>query len=468
MPNAGSDLARPAAHGERRPNSAPGTRLTLWQIICMNFGFFGIQYSFGLQQANMSPIYRYLGAEEANIPWLWLAGPITGLLVQPIVGAMSDRTVSRYGRRTPYFLIGAIVCSLGLLAMPFSPTLWFAASLLWILDAANNVTMEPYRAYVSDRLTSDQRANGFLVQSAFTGLGQALAYLSPTIFLLLGISADATTKNNIPHLTVAAFLVGAVFSIVSIAVSFKVVPEPASTPSERERVANLPKGASALVEEIVDAVKSMPKVMRQLAWMKLFQWYALFCYWQFIVLSLARTFFNSSDDASVRQASLINGEIGAFYNAIAFLAAFALMPLARRFGPQRTHAVCLVLAGIAMFCLPYVEQRSLLFIPMLGVGLAWASIMGNPYAMLASSIPPERTGIYMGLFNVFIVLPMLLQVLTLPFYYGPLLGHDPRNVIHLAGVLMLFAAVACMMISLPSQTAQSAVDDLTSTLDTRS
>jgi maltose/moltooligosaccharide transporter len=435
---------------QRQTSGRFGTGLSLWQIICMNFGFFGIQYSFGLQQANMSPIYRYLGAEEANIPWLWLAGPMTGLIVQPIVGALSDRTVSRYGRRTPYFLIGAIICSIGLLFMPFSPTLWIAASLLWILDAANNVTMEPYRAYVSDRLPPEQRSSGFLVQSAFTGLGQSLAYLSPTIFLLLGVSGAATTQNNIPYLTVAAFMVGAVFSIVSILVSVQVVPEAASTQDERERVAKLPKGIGAIVDDIVDAVKTMPKVMQQLALMKLFQWYALFCYWQFIVLSLSKTFFNVSDDASLREASLINGQIGAFYNAIAFFAAFLLIPVARRFNAQRTHAVCLVLAGIAMFCLPYITQKALLFIPMLGIGLAWASIMGNPYTMLAGSIPAERTGIYMGLFNVFIVVPMLLQVFTLPYYYGPLLHSDPRNVIHLAGILMLLAAVACMMISLPA------------------
>jgi maltose/moltooligosaccharide transporter len=204
----------------------------------------------------------------------------------------------------------------------------------------------------------------------------------------------------------------------------------------------------------VDAVNTMPKVMRQLAIMKLFQWYALFCYWQFIVLSLSKTFFNSSDDAGLREASLINGQIGAFYNVIAFFSAFLLIPIARRYSAQRTHAVCLVLAGVAMICLPLITQKSLLFIPMLGIGLAWASIMGNPYTMLASSIPPERTGIYMGLFNVFIVLPMLLQVFTLPYYYGPLLHSDPRNVIHLAGALMLVAAVACMMITLPTDNEQ--------------
>ena len=183
-------------------------RLSFTQVLNMNVGFFGIQYSFGLQQSNMSPIYRYLGADEATLPLLWLAGPMTGLIVQPLVGAMSDRTLSPRGRRTPYFLVGAIFCSLALLLMPFSPTLWMAASLLWILDAANNVTMEPYRAFVSDRLQPSQHPIGFLTQSAFTGLGQTLSYLTPSILVVIGMNRDAVNSRNIPYVTVGAFIIG--------------------------------------------------------------------------------------------------------------------------------------------------------------------------------------------------------------------------------------------------------------------
>jgi maltose/moltooligosaccharide transporter len=427
-------------------NSHHKPHLTMWQIICMNFGFFGIQFSFGLQQANMSPIYSYLGAEESKLPLLWLAGPMTGLIVQPIVGAMSDRTNSKFGRRTPYFLIGAIFCSLGLLIMPFSPTLWFAASLLWILDAANNVTMEPYRAYVSDRLNPPQRSIGFLTQSAFTGLGQTLAYLAPTLFVLIGMNKDAVTANNIPHITIAAFLVGAVFSITSILVSLKTVPELPLTPAEQAHIESQPKGFGAALAEIVSAFRDMPSVMRQLAWMKLFQWYAMFCYWQYIVLSLARSFFGSTGDAAVRDASLINGEIGAFYNAVAFVSAFALIPFTKRFGAKYVHAFCLTLAGIGMLMIPSIQAKALLFIPMIGVGLAWASIMGNPYVMLADSIPPERTGVYMGIFNMFIVIPMMIQIFTLPLYYQSLLGGNPQNVVRLGGALLLVAAVFSLMI----------------------
>ncbi|WP_046684705.1 MFS transporter, partial [Janthinobacterium sp. KBS0711] len=199
--------------------------LSFWQIVNMNVGFFGIQFSFGLQQSSMSPIYKYLGADEASLPYLWLAGPMTGLLVQPLIGAMSDRTVTRWGRRTPYFLIGAILCSLGLLAMPFSPTLWMAASLLWILDAANNVTMEPYRAFVSDKLDKKQHSLGFLTQSAFTGLGQTLAYLTPSLLVMLGMNKDAVNGSHIPHIVIAAFLIGAVFSLASVLWTLKTTPE---------------------------------------------------------------------------------------------------------------------------------------------------------------------------------------------------------------------------------------------------
>ena len=424
------------------------TRLSFWQIVAMNFGFFGIQYSFGLQQANMSPIYRYLGADEGSLPYLWLAGPMTGLIVQPIIGAMSDRTHSRWGRRTPYFLIGAVLCSLGLLLMPFSPVLWVAASLLWILDAANNVTMEPYRAYVSDRLIPAQRGLGFLTQSAFTGLAQTMAYLSPTIFVLLGMNKDAVNGSNIPHITVAAFLVGAVFSVASIWVSLKIVPEQPLPAAERARLKALPGGVTATLLAIWTALRTMPTTMKQLAVVKFFQWYGLFCYWQYIALCLAKTIYGDTaiGDAGLRDAALLNGQIGAFYNAVAFVGAFALVPFVRRFGPKRVHALCLLLAGIGLCFLPSIENKWLLFVPMIGLGLAWASIMGSPYILLAASIPAERTGVYMGIFNLFIVIPMLIQIFTLPLIYKSWLGGDPSQVVRLAGACLVCGAVATLWV----------------------
>ena len=422
--------------------------LSIWQIINMNVGFFGIQFSFGLQQSNMSPIYKYLGADEATLPLLWLAGPMTGLLVQPIIGAMSDRTVSRWGRRTPYFMIGAILCSLGLLIMPMSPTLWFAAGLLWILDAANNVTMEPYRAYVSDRLNRDQHSVGFLTQSAFTGLAQTLAYLMPSILIGMGMNRDAVGDNHIPQATMAAFVMGAVFSILTVWWSIRKVPELPLPPQAIQEMRARPTGGIATLREIWVAIKEMPSTMRKLWWMKLFQWYAMMCYWIYIVPSLAKTMFNTSDatTAGFREAGLLNGQIGGFYNFIAFLSAFAMVPFTRRFGPMVVHAVCLTLAAAGMWVLPDITNKWLLFVPMVGIGLAWASIMGNPYILLAGCIPPERAGVYMGIFNMFIVIPMLIQMLTLPLYYDALLGGNPDNVIRLAGVLLLCAAAAVLMI----------------------
>ena len=420
----------------------PKPWLTLWQILQMNLGFFGIQYSFGLQQANMSPIYKYLGADEGSLPFLWLAGPITGLLVQPIVGALSDRTTSRWGRRTPYFMLGALLCSIGLLLMPFSPTLWFAASLLWVLDAANNVTMEPYRAYVSDRLNPGQHPLGFLSQSAYTGLAQTLAYLTPSLLVMWGLDKNALGTNHIPQITVIAFLIGSVFSIATVAWSVWSTPELPLSPEALAELRARPTGWRATLREIVEAVREMPAMMRRLWWMKLFQWYGMLCYWIYVVPCLARSVFDTTEAESegFRDASLLNGEIGGFYNFVAFVAAFALVPLSRRFGPARVHALCLVLAGLGMAALPSLQSKLLLFIPMLGVGLAWASIMGNPYILLASSIPKERAGVYMGLFNMFIVLPMILQMLTLPLYFNALLDSDPRNVLRLAGVLLVVAA----------------------------
>jgi len=423
-------------------------RLSFWQIVNMNVGFFGIQFSFGLQQANMSPIYQYLGADESKLPLLWLAGPVTGLLVQPIVGAMSDRTVSRWGRRTPYFLIGALLCSLGLLFMPFSPTLWFAAGLLWILDAANNVTMEPYRAYVSDRLDRSQHSLGFLTQSAFTGLAQTLAYLAPSILVWLGMNKDATGDNHIPQVTLSAFVIGAVLSLATVVWSVRKVPELPLSDAERAALRAKPRGVAATFGEIALAFKEMPPVMRRLWWMKLFQWYGMMCYWIYIVPSLAKTMFGTADatSAGFRDASLLNGQIGGFYNFVAFVAAFAMIPFVRRFGPKPVHALCLLAAAAGMWAIPAITERAWLFVPMLGVGLAWASIMGNPYVLLAGSIPPERAGVYMGIFNMFIVLPMLIQMLTLPLIYRSLLGGQPDNVIRLAGTLLACAAVAVLFV----------------------
>jgi maltose/moltooligosaccharide transporter len=419
-------------------------RLSVAQILQMNLGFLGLQFSFGLQQANMSPIWGYLGQKESDFAWLGIAGPLTGLIVQPIIGSMSDRTLSRWGRRTPYFLIGAVMCCLGLFFMPLSASVVMAFSLLFLLDIGNNVTMEPYRAYVNDRLNHDQRGFGFLSQSAFTGLAQMLAYLMPSLLVWMGMSRAATGDNHIPEFTRVSFLIGAILSISTILWSIWRVRELPLSDSERARIEALPKTARATLAEIGAAIRDMPQAMRTMGWMSLFQWYGMVGYWGYVTNSISRSVYGTSDAATqgYRDAVLTNGQVGAFYNAVAFVSALGMAGIARRYGAGRLHAICLTLAGISMVAMPFVTDKALLFVPAIGVGLGWGSIMGNPYIILADSIPQERTGVYMGIFNMFICAPMLLFAGTMKLAYEPLLGGDARNVLIVSGVCLVLAAVA--------------------------
>ncbi|MBX9796293.1 MFS transporter [Sphingomonas sp.] len=423
-------------------------RLSLFGILQMNLGFLGLQFSFGLQQSNMGPIYAYLGADEAAMPLLWLAGPMTGLIVQPIVGAMSDRTRSRLGRRTPYFLVGAVLCSLSLFAMPYSRALWMAASLLWVLDAANNITMEPYRAYVSDRLSPAQLPLGFLTQSAFTGLAQTLSFLAPSLLVWWGVGKDVLGANGIPEITRLAFVIGAVLSLATILWSVTQVPELPLTAAEDAAMPRARLTLAGTFAELRDAIAVMPRPMRQLALAMFCQWFAMFCYWQYAALSLARGVFGTADPASqgFRDAALLNGQLGACYNAVACIAAFAMVPFTRRYGARAVHAVAVVAAGLGTVTLALSSNVPLLFVAMLGVGIGWGSIMGNPYVILSDAIPPERTGVYMGIFNMFIVIPMLVQTLLIWLAYRPLLGGDPRHVMLLAGGLLMLAGATTMAV----------------------
>ena len=423
-------------------------KLSFWQIINMNFGFFGLQYSFGLQQANMSPIYSYLGADESNLPLLWLAGPMTGLIVQPIIGALSDKTITKWGRRTPYFLIGAILCSICLFLMPYSSTVWMAASILWILDAANNITQEPYRAFVSDKLDETQHSIGFLSQSAFTGLGQTLSYLTPTLLIFFGVSQMAKNENGIPITTIIAFIIGSVVSIGSILWTLKTTHEIPLSEKEKEEIRKLPNGLGATLKEIAQAIREMPSTMKSMLPMMLFSWYAMFVYWQYIALCLSKSLFQTQDPASdgYRSAELLTGQVGAFYNFIAFFSAFLLAKLAVKFGPKWVHQICLALAGGGLLCIPELRESWQVFVAIAGMGFSWASMMGNPYIMLAGSIPRERTGVYMGIFNMFIVIPMLIETFTIPMYYKTWLDGNPQNAIRLAGTLLILAAISVFLI----------------------
>jgi maltose/moltooligosaccharide transporter len=433
--------------------------LSIGKMLQMNLGFLGLQFSFGLQQANMSPIWGYLGAAESDFSWLGIAGPLTGLIVQPIIGVMSDRTGGKWGRRTPYFLIGAMMCSLGLFLMPLSNAVLMAFSLMFLLDVGNNVTMEPYRAYVNDRLNEDQRGFGFLSQSAFTGLAQTLAYLSVPLLVGLGFAQTSDAREGIPAFVRIAFWIGAILSITTIIWSIRSVPELPLSSEEKARIDALPKNIASTFTEIFGAVKDMPAAMRSMAWMSLFQWYAMCGLWGYANNVVARSVFNTTDNRSeaFENAHVLYGMVGASYNFIAFLAAMFLLPkLARRFGAGRVHALCLLTMAAAFIAMPQISDKALIFLPAIGLGLGWASIMGNPYIVLANSIPPERTGVYMGLFNVMICAPMILYAFTMKFLYEPVFGGDPRNVFLFSGVLMILAAISVYRIKDGSRAALDA------------
>ncbi len=428
-------------------------------IIAMNVGFFGIQYSFGLQQTNMTPIYSYLGANADQLPLLNLAGPMTGLIIQPIVGAMSDKTTSKFGRRRPYFLIGAIICSICLFAMPYSSSIWMAAGILWILDAGNNITMEPYRAFVSDKLPPEQHAIGFLTQSFFTGLGITLANITPGILIAVGlISINSRSENNIPYTTYSAFFIGGIVSIGSIMYSCFTTKEQPLTDHEIIKIKAMSSGIGSVVKDIIAAFKVMPSMMRKLGIVYLFNWYAMFIYWQFITLCLAKTIYNTTDVKSLGfvSAQLLTGTVNGGYNIITFIVAFPLAYLARKHTSKKVHIASLLFGGLSLILLPMITESTFLFIPIIGLGIAWASMMGTPYVMLAGSIPKEKTGIFMGILNMFIVLPMLLETITFKYIYKYLLNQKPENAIVFAGALIAIAGIMVLRINKQdNQTASS-------------
>lgn len=412
----------------------------------MNVGFFGIQYSFGLQQSAVNPIYDFLGASPDQIPLLNLAGPMTGLLIQPIIGALSDKTWSpRFGRRKPYFFVGAIMCSVALLLYPFSSTLWMAVGLLWILDVGNNTTMEPYRAFIADKLDESQQPTGFQAQSFFTGLGQTLVNLSIFIFPLLFLG----TTGSLPTWIYASFFLGAICSIGSVWWSTRTTAEIPPTEEELNEMKTNPLSILSPFIDILRAIKDMPKVMWQLALVYLFQWYALFCYWQNSSKSIAQSVWKTTkyqDNPVYNEAVGWTGLVNGWYNIVMFLVAFSLVYFAKKYSPKMVHAFCLVLAGIGFLAFPMIENKYLLFPAITGFGIGWASMMGIPYLIVVSEIPKERYGVYMGIINMMIVIPMLIQTITFGYILKHFLNNDPGKAITFAGVLLIIAAAATLLI----------------------
>lgn len=470
--------------------------LTFAQIINMNLGFFGIQYSFGLQQSAVNPIYDMLGAQPHEIPWLNVAGPITGLIIQPVIGSMSDRTWDpKFGRRRPYFFIGAILCSIALFLYPFSSALWMAVGLLWILDVGNNMAQEPYRAFVADKLNDGQRSLGFQTQSFFTGFGQTLANASLFIFPLLIVGKTGALPNWI----YGSFFFGAFCSIVTMWWSMRTTPEISPSDQEIQLIRKGNEGQPSLILqffisvitsciaysiillllfpsifyrsliqdiirysksnrilrvlfsqniEILEAIINMPKVMWQLALVYLFQWYALFCYWQNASKSIALSIWNTTpaNEELYQQAVSWTGLVNGWYNIITFLSAFALVWFVKKSSPKMVHFICLLLAAVGLLIFPFIENKYLLFPAITGFGIGWASMMGIPYLLVVNAIPKERYGVYMGIVNMMIVIPMILQNVTFGYILQNFLDNNSGYAVMFAGVLLILASLATLLI----------------------
>ena len=421
--------------------------LSFWQIFNMNVGFLGIQYSFGLQQTAINPIFLYLGASEDMLPILNIAGPVTGLIVQPIIGALSDKTWSlKWGRRKPYFLIGALLGSICLFAFPHSPVLWFAVGLLWILDVGNNVAMEPYRAFVGDKLPEKQLSLGYQMQSLFCGLGTLLATGSILLFQYL-FGKEADVAGTIPQWIYYSFYIGAILSLTTILWSvFKTAEIPPSAEELKEinkikTLSLLNKMAKPFIE-IREAVKDMPKFMWKIGAVYLFQWYALFVYWQFSTPLFMKTMGYSISEAGSQSAAM-----SLTYNTTTMLIALILVPLTLKFGNKKMYALSLFGTALALFCIPFITDPLLVVLPMILFGIGWAAMMGIPYTMVSKIVPQDRRGVYMGILNMMIVIPMGVETLTFGPIYKYLLDGNAIYAMLFAGVFFAVAAILALRLN---------------------
>ena len=488
-------------------------QLSFWQIWNMCFGFLGIQFGFALQNANVSRIFQTLGAEIDDLPILWVAAPVTGLIVQPIIGYMSDRTWNRLGRRRPYFLVGAILASLALFVMPNSPYLWVAAGMLWIMDASINISMEPFRAFVGDNLPKHQRTLGFAMQSFFIGTGAIVASALPWMMANWFEVSNTAGPGQIPDTVKWSFYLGGVVFLAAVAwtvfssreyspeeiAAFEAgdaeaggLPKPEPRPASKYRAgglawivagalllawilaAGLDKqlyilaiGAIAfgLLQLVVGALQSagrtdnglyhivedlfhMPRVMKQLAVVQFFSWFALFAMWIYSTAAVTSHHFGSSDVTSAAYNEGANwvGVLFAAYNGFAALAAFAIPVVARVLGVRRAHLVHLVLGGLGLLSFWFVRDPAWLIAPMIGVGIAWASILSLPYALLSDVLPSAKMGVYMGIFNFFIVIPQLIAASVLGLVLREFFDGAGIFGLVIGGILMIVAGFATLLV----------------------
>ena len=480
--------------------------LSFWQIWNMCFGFLGIQFGFALQNANVSRIFQTLGASIDDIPILWIAAPLTGLLVQPIVGYYSDRTWNRLGRRRPYFLVGAILTTLALFFMPNSPSLWIAAGLLWILDASINISMEPFRAFVGDQLPQKQRATGYSMQSFFIGIGAVVASMLPWLLAHAGVENTAG-PGEIPHTVKYAFYAGGV--VLLLAVGWTVFSTREYSPEqlrafdeappveharlapvtarkdgwiwllvglggaaavyyfEREKDLYLLAGLIAaygialslqgltrrdgLFATIMADLHHMPDAMRKLALVQFFSWFALFAMWIYTTSAVTSVHFGSSDATSAAYNDGANwvGVLFAAYNGFAALAALVIPILVRKVGLRVAHLINVWIGAAALLSFLVIRDPNWLLLSMLGIGFAWASILSLPYALLSDSLPAEKMGIYMGIFNFFIVIPQLLAASVLGVLLKTFFGNQPIYALVIGGVSFLIAGLCVLRVAEP-------------------
>lgn len=428
-------------------------QMSFWDIWNMSFGFLGIQFGFALQNANASRILQTFGADVEQISWFWLAAPLTGMIIQPIVGHYSDKTWTRLGRRRPYFLVGAILTSIALILMPNSgmfisiaPAMFVGAGMLMIMDASINITMEPFRALVGDLLPSDQRTLGFSIQTALIGVGAFLGSSLPYVLAeWFGISKVAA-EGRIPDNVIFSFYVGAVVLIATILWTVIKTKEYPNEVQIRD-VANFePEEKKSFFASIAEDIREMPKTMKQLGVVQFFSWFALFSMWVFTTPAIAVHIYGAdihdSSSELYQDAGNWVGIIFGVYNVVSAIYAFFFLPkLAAYFGRKNTHAVSLTLGGLSFISIFFIKTPMILLLPMVGIGIAWGSILAMPYAILAGSLPVKKMGVYMGLFNFFITLPQIINGV----FGGPMVKRlfDSQAIyaLVLAGILMLIAAL---------------------------
>ena len=423
-------------------------RLSFWQIWNMSFGFLGIQFGWGLQMANMSAIYKYLGAADHEIAWLWIAAPLTGLLIQPIVGQMSDRCWTGLGRRRPFILVGAILASLSLILMPNSPTLWMAAGLLWVLDGSINASMQPFRALVADNTPEEQNSQGFAMQSLFIGLGGTISSALPWMMTnWFGVPVEDAGGGHIPASVKLSFYIGAVAFLAAVVYTVLATKEYPPSDKELAEIRARKFDWTLGLGEIAGLILRIPRRMWELGLVQFFTWIGLFCMWIYFSPAVAKRIFKATPDSPEFGAAVEwAGFCFAVYNAVCFFFSFALIALTKRLSAKLVHTFCLLAGGVGLASVLVATDKNILLLSMTGVGIAWASILSMPYAMVSTALPKENMGAYMGIFNLFIVIPQVVATLALGPVMQFFLGDDPVKAVAAGGVSFGIAAILTLLV----------------------